>query len=68
MGHQTVSCRTRQVLFTVRCAFWRCSDSACTDTHCSLLLLQTAVGAVAVAPHGTPDSPMNYSEAAFPET
>jgi hypothetical protein len=29
----------------------------CT-VHCSLLLLQTTVGAVAVAPHGTPDSPV----------
>jgi hypothetical protein len=26
--------------------------------HCSLLLLQTTVGAVAVAPHGTSDSPV----------
>jgi hypothetical protein len=26
--------------------------------HCSLLLLQTTVGVVAVAPHGTPDSPV----------
>jgi hypothetical protein len=29
-----------------------------------MLLLQTTVGAVAVAPHGTPDSPMNYSRVA----
>jgi hypothetical protein len=29
----------------------------CT-VHCSLLLLQTTVGTVAVAPHGTPDSPV----------
>jgi hypothetical protein len=29
--------------------------------HCSLLLLQTTVGAVAVTPLGTPDSPVNYS-------
>jgi hypothetical protein len=41
-----------------------CSDSACTVVHCSLLLLKTTVGAVAVAPHGTPDSPVNYSEVA----
>jgi hypothetical protein len=27
--------------------------------------LQTTVGAVAVAPHGTPDSPVNYSGVAF---
>jgi hypothetical protein len=26
--------------------------------HCSLFLLQTTVGIVAVAPHGTPDSPV----------
>jgi hypothetical protein len=34
---------------------------------CSLTvhLLQTTVGAVAVAPHGTPDSPMNYSRVAL---
>jgi hypothetical protein len=41
-----------------------CSDSTCAVAHCSLLLLQTTVGAVAVAPHGAPDSPVNYSGAA----
>jgi hypothetical protein len=36
----------------------------CTvHVHCSLL--QTTVGAVAVAPHGTPDSPVNYSGVAL---
>jgi hypothetical protein len=30
LGHRTVRCRTRQVLFTVWCAFCACSDSACT--------------------------------------
>jgi hypothetical protein len=35
-----------------------CSDSARAVAHCSLLLLQTTVGAVVVAPHGTPDSPV----------
>jgi hypothetical protein len=34
--------------------------------HCSLL--QSIVGAVAVAPAGTPDSPVNYSGEHFPET
>jgi hypothetical protein len=29
--------------------------------HCSLLLLQTTVGVVAVTPLGTLDSPVNYS-------
>jgi hypothetical protein len=33
--------------------------------HCSLLLLQMTVGAVAVTPLGTPDSPMNYSGGHF---
>jgi hypothetical protein len=36
------------------------------SVHCSLL--QTTVGAVAVAPHGTPNSPVNYSGVAFPKT
>jgi hypothetical protein len=37
------------------------------STHCSrtVHLLQTIVGAVAVAPHGTPDSPVNYSGVAL---
>jgi hypothetical protein len=35
-----------------------CSDSTRAVAHCSLLLLQTTVGVVAVAPHGTPDSPV----------
>jgi hypothetical protein len=65
--HRTVWWCTGQSLFTVRCAFWRCSDSAhCPRTvhvHCSLL--QTTVGAIAVAPHGTPDSPVNYSGVAL---
>jgi hypothetical protein len=45
------------------------SDAALTlralPAHCSLLLLQTTVGAVAVAPLGTPDSPVNYSGVAL---
>jgi hypothetical protein len=40
------------------------------STHCSVhcSLLETTVGAVAVTPHGTPDSPVNYSGVAFSET
>jgi hypothetical protein len=40
------------------------------STHWShtIHLLQTTIGAVAVTPHGTPDSAVNYSEVAFPET
>jgi hypothetical protein len=37
--------------------------SAHCSIHCSLL--HTTVGEVAVAPHGTPDSPVNYSGAAL---
>jgi hypothetical protein len=37
--------------------------SAHYSIHCSLL--QTTVGAVVVAPHGTPDSPVNYSGVAL---
>jgi hypothetical protein len=47
-GHRTVRWCTRQSLFTVRCAFYACSDSAravrALFMHCSLL--QTTVGAV----------------------
>jgi hypothetical protein len=49
---------------TVRCATGHCPRTV--HVHCSLL--QTTVGAVAVALHGTPDSPVNYSGVAFPET
>jgi hypothetical protein len=42
---------------TLRVLFTHCS------VHCSLL--QTTVGAVAVAPHATPDSPVNYSGVAL---
>ena len=73
-GHQTVRWCTGQSLFTVRCAFYACSDSAravrALFTHCSLL--QTIVGAVSrcSAWHtgqsgATPDNPVNYSGVAF---
>jgi hypothetical protein len=63
---------TRQVLFTVRCAFWRCSDSARTIR--ALFTLQVTVGVDRYACQpllrwhtgqsgGTPDSSMNYSGA-----
>jgi hypothetical protein len=38
-----------------------CSDSARVVAHCSLLLLQTTVGAVSRCSAVTPDSPVNYS-------
>jgi hypothetical protein len=40
--------------------------SAHCSVHCSLL--QMTVGAVVVAPHGTPDSPVNYSGVSFLDT
>jgi hypothetical protein len=45
-----------------------CSDfaRAVRTVHCTLL--QTTVGVVAVTPLGTPDSPVNYSGEAIPET
>jgi hypothetical protein len=44
------------------------SARAVHTVHCYCTLLQSTVGAVAVAPYGTPDSPVNYSGVAFPET
>jgi hypothetical protein len=43
-----------------------CSNSvgAVRTVHCSLLLLQTTVGAVSHCSAGTPDSPVNYSRVA----
>jgi hypothetical protein len=75
--HRTVRCRTRQVLFTVRCAFWRCSDS--TRTVRALFTFQTTVGVDRCAwepllhwhtgqSGDPPDSLVNYSGVAFPET
>jgi hypothetical protein len=61
LGHRTVRWCTGQVMFTVRCAF-------CVNCPRIVHLLQTTVGAVVVALHGTPDSPVNYSGVAFPET
>jgi hypothetical protein len=56
MWHQTVWCRTGQVLLTVRCA----SDSA---AHYSLrqVLLQSTVARSSRCSAGTPDSPMIFS-------
>jgi hypothetical protein len=67
LAHRTVRWCTRQSLFTVRCAFWRCSDSART-VFCVSRPLESTVALAAVAPLGTPDSPVNYSGVAFPET
>jgi hypothetical protein len=63
LGHRTVQWCTGHSLFTVRCAFWLCSDFC---AHCSALthvandrwLCSSRYSA------GTPDSPVNYSGAA----
>jgi hypothetical protein len=75
--HQTVRWCTGQSLFTVRCAFWRCSDFCancpCTVAHCSPFADDRWRCSRCSAWHtgqsgGTPDSPVNYSGVAFPET
>jgi hypothetical protein len=62
-GHRTVRCRTGHALFTIRCAFWRCSDSA----HCSRCRrpLEWTVALVSRCSAGTPDSPVDHSGAAL---
>jgi hypothetical protein len=52
------------------CSLFGAPSGACSDSaravgtvHCSLL--QSTVGAVAVTPLGTPDSPVNYSGGHF---
>jgi hypothetical protein len=72
LGHRTVRCRTGQSLFTVRCAFWCCSDS--TRTVRALCSCQSTVGVDRCAGEtllrwhtgqsgAAPDSPVNYSRA-----
>jgi hypothetical protein len=74
LGHRTVRCRTGQALFTVRCAFWRCSNFARTvralftftvtfaDDHWrSSRCSAWRTG----QPGATPDSPVNYSGVVF---
>jgi hypothetical protein len=61
--HWTVRWCTGQSLFTVRCAFWRCSDfcAQARTVHVNCSLLQTTVGADSRCSAGTPDSLVNYS-------
>jgi hypothetical protein len=63
LGHQTVRWCTGQSLFTVRCAFWLCSDFC---VHCSALtaLCRRPLARCSRCSAGTPDSPVNYSGAA----
>jgi hypothetical protein len=41
---------TEQSLFTVRCAFWRLLKLCACNPHCYCTLLQSTIGAVAIAP------------------
>jgi hypothetical protein len=65
-GHRTVRCRTGQSHFTVRCAFWRYSDSTRTVRALFTLSVNRCAGDRCSAWHtgqsgGTPDSLVNYS-------
>jgi hypothetical protein len=55
--HRTVWCYTGQSLFTVRCAFWRCSDFC---AHCSALtaLCRRPLARSSRCSTGAPDSPV----------
>jgi hypothetical protein len=77
LGHQIVRWCTGQSLFTVRCAFWRCSDSARTVRALCTCQPTVEVDRCAWKPllrwhtgqsRGAPDSLVNYSGVAFPET
>jgi hypothetical protein len=63
LGHRTVRWCTGQSLFTVRCAFWLCSNFC---AHCSALtaLCRRLLARSSRCSAGTPDSPVNYSGAA----
>jgi hypothetical protein len=74
-GHRTVRWCTGQSggASDRSCSLSGAPSGACSDfymrsrtVHCSYL--QTTVGAVVVAPAGTPDSLVNYSGEQFPET
>jgi hypothetical protein len=74
LGHQTVWCCTGQVLFTIRCAFCGCSDSArsvralwhfCRCPLQSTVALESLLRGHTGQSGGPPDSPMNYSGAAL---
>ena len=74
MRHRIVRCRTGQALFTIRCAFWLCSDSARTISALFTLLFifaddrwrSSRCSAWRTGQSGgTPNGPVNYSGAAL---
>jgi hypothetical protein len=62
LGHRTVRWCTGQSLFTVRCAFWLCSDFC---AHCNALTARCRrlLALCSRYSAGAPDSPVNYSRA-----
>jgi hypothetical protein len=74
MGHRTVRCHSRQALFTVWCAFWRCANSTRTVRALFMPLFTFAVDRWRCSrcstwhtgqSGATPDHPVNYSGVAF---
>jgi hypothetical protein len=63
LGHRIVRWCTGQALFTVWCAIWLCSDSG---AHCSAFnaFCRRSLARSSRCSAGTPDSPVNYREAA----
>jgi hypothetical protein len=61
--HRTVRWCTGQVLFTVRCAFWRCS-ALCARKRAFTVLCRRPLARSNRCSAGTPDSPVNYNGAA----
>jgi hypothetical protein len=57
LGHRTIRWCTRHALFTVRCAFWLCSDSG---AHCSAFnaFCRRPLARSSRCSAGTPDSPL----------
>jgi hypothetical protein len=61
-GPRTVRWCTGQVLFTVRCTFWRCSD-LCARMRAFNAPCRRPLARSSRCSAGTPDSPVNYSGA-----
>jgi hypothetical protein len=59
LGHRTVRWCTEQVLFTVRCAIWLCSDFG---VHCSAFnaFCRRPLARSSRCSAGTPDSPVRH--------
>ena len=60
LAHRTVRWCTGQSLFTVRCAFWLCSDF-CAHYSALTALCSRPLSRSSCCSAGAPDSPVNYS-------